>query len=358
MDQYAGEMTRWVARGGVFGGSKDAINRINEKYYSVLHDTITSGYMGTEESIFTILTYRHKGMCNVRMIENNGLVYKFFEDIQKEPLRDSNKEELAIYTLTFNLPQQFKLFAESFKTAYPQEFASVKKYVVNNSNDPAVDAEYQRLFAEFGFQEFKFDNIGINGARHFCAEHFSTSGHEFMIFFEDDMLLHQTSSTRCKSGFTTHHPRLFEKAIEIVRSENLDYLKLCFSEFYGDNHDNWAWYNVPADKKDAYFPERSDDVSRLKTKVDYTGTLQGLPFAVGQYHYCNWPVVFTQRGSRKVFLDEVYAHKYEQTWMSLTMGMLHRNELKAGTLLASPINHHRAYHYKPGTRRENEHYKN
>ena len=357
MDRYATNKTKYVARGGVFGGSKDAINAINEKYYAMLQDTLTSGFMGTEESIFTILTYKHRNLCNVRMIESNGLVYKFFEDLSKTPLRNPEVEELAIYVLTYNLPQQFTLFVDSFKKAYPRDFDRVKKYVVNNSNDPTVNSEYQALFATHGFEEFKFDNIGINGGRHFCAEHFDKSEHEFMIFFEDDMLLHNDRSARCKSGFTTFQPQLFEKALDIVKNEKLDYLKLAFSEFFGDNHDNWAWYNVsPDSKRDEYFPVREDDVSTLKTRIDYTGTLRGLPFAVGEYHYCNWPVVFTKAGNRKVFLDEVYEHKFEQTWMSLTMSRLRAKEIKAGTLLATPINHFRKYHYGKEKRRENEHY--
>ncbi len=359
MDRFAGEKTKYVARGGVFGGSKDIINRMNDKYYSTLNDTINAGFMGTEESIFTILTYKHKDMCNVRMIESNGLVYKFFENIRNQPVRKSDTEELAIYALTFNLPQQFELFVESFKKAHLRDFKRIKKYVINNSNDPKVDAEYQRIFSENGFEEFKFDNIGINGGRHFAAEHFDKSDHDYMIFFEDDMLMHIDPNTRCKMGFTTHHAQLIDKAIEIVKNENLDYLKLCFSEFYGDNHDNWAWHNVrPEALRNEYFPPRADDVSPLKVRVDYTGTLRGLPFSVGEYHYCNWPLVFTKRGSRKLFLEEVYTHKYEQTWMSLAMKLIRNKELKVGTLLASPINHFRKYHYGENTRRENEHYTN
>lgn len=292
------------------------------------------------------------------MIENNGLVYKFFEDIQRQSVRDNSIEELAIYALTFNLPKQFKLFVDSFKSAYPKEFGNIKKYVINNSTDPSVEAEYQALFRDYGFTEFKHNNIGINGGRHFAAEHFANSGHDFMVFFEDDMLLHHHTSTRCKNGLTTHHPNLLDKAIEIVKNENLDYLKLSFSEFYGDNNDNWAWYNVPQSDRDKFFPVRHDGVSEKKVRIDYTGTNRGLSYSVGEYHYCNWPIIFTKAGNKKVFLDEVYEHKYEQTWMSLVLRLMRDGKIKAGCLLASPINHYRKFHYVAGTRRENEHYTN
>lgn len=352
MDRYAGKKTTYVARGGVFGGSKDAINQVNEIYYALLNDTLNNGYMGTEESLFTILSYTHPSLFNVRMIDSVGLVYKFFDDIRKEPVRKKSVSELAIYALTYNLPKQFELFVESFKSAYPREFERCKKYVVNNSTDHQVDQEYKRLFKANGFEEFKFNNIGINDGRHFCAKHFFNSGHEYMVFFEDDMLLHSASSDhRCKNGFTTHHNQLFEKSIDIIRNEDLDYLKLSFSEFYGDNHDNWAWFNV-GDQRATYFPERGENISDKKTRISHTGTHKGLPYAVGEYHYCNWPIVFTKRGTKKVFLDNEHDVKYEQTWMSLVQGLMHRGEIKAGCLLASPINHYRKYDYGD-TRKEN-----
>lgn len=357
MNQYAGEDTKWVARGGVFGGSKDYINTINAIYYNLLNTAFNEGYMGTEESIFTLITYRHKDLCNINMIEGNGLVYKFFDDINKQALPPPPNEKLAAYVLTFNMPKQFKLWAESFRKVYPKEFANLTRYVINNSTDASLDAEYQDLFKEYGFTEFKFDNIGICGGRQFAAEHFATTNHEFMVFFEDDMLFHEPGAV-CKAGFTTHHAALLDKAMMITRNEALDYLKLSFSEFYGDNHDNWAWYNVPEGKKKDYFPVRTDGVSSKKVRIEYTGTYRGLPYAIGEYHYCNWPLMFSQAGNKKVFLDTKWEHKFEQTWMSHVMNLLRSKVVKAGCLLASPINHHRKYHYDGKSRRENEKYKN
>lgn len=358
MDQMAGKKTEYVARGGVFGGSKDAVSRMNGLYYNALSESFDNGWMGTEESIFTILTYRHPELCNIHMIESDGLVYKFFEDLKESKVNPVRSSDVALYALTFNLPQQFSLWVESFKKTYPKEFSQYPKYVVNNSTDPSVDAEYQRLFRENGFKEFKFDNIGINDGRHFCAEHFDQSNHDFMIFFEDDMLWHSDPTLHCRNGFTTYHPELIDKALDIVESEDLDYLKLTFSEFYGDNHDNWAWYNVkPESAKMEYFPIRKDGVSEKKVRIDYTGTHRGLPYAVGEYHYCNWPVLFTKRGSRKVFLETVFEHKHEQTIMSQTMSYIFRKELKVGCLLASPVNHFRKYHYDGKKRKEHKHHK-
>lgn len=357
MNRMAGADTQYVCRGGIFGGPKHTINEINDIYYGLMNDSLNSGLMGTEESIFTIISYKHPTKCNVRMIGHDGLVYRYLQDLKETPVLEVD-EELAVYVLTYNLPAQFELWAESFKSAFPNEFNSVRKYVINNSTDKKVDRKYKALFTKYGFEEFKKDNIGINGGRQFAADHFLESTHQYMVFFEDDMLLQQPGAGACKSGFTTYHPDLFDKCIDIMKNEKLDYLKLAFSEFYGDNHKNWAWENLPANRKADFFPERHDGTEVWKVKVDYTGTHKGLPFAVGEYHYCNWPIMFTKRGTQVVFKEVQYAHLYEQTWMSQTMMHMRDGKLKVASLLATTINHNRVHHYAPGTRRENEHYGN
>ena len=263
-----------------------------------------------------------------------------------------------MYTLVFNIPAQFKMWAESFKEALPKEYETVAKYVVNNSTDPDVDAEFQALFTEHGFTEFKHDNIGICGGRQFAAEHFAESEHEYMIFFEDDMLFHQKGDGPCKNGFTTYHDELFDKIIDILDNEELDYLKLCFSEFYGDNHENWAWFNVPEEKRGVYFPDKGDGTNAKATVVQRTGSHRGLPYAVGEYHYCNWPLLFNKAGNQKVFIDTKYDHPYEQTWMSHVMNLIRDGKIAPGSLLASVINHQRKYHYSKDIRRENANYTN
>ena len=294
---------------------------------------------------------------NILWIQDNGLIITALEEIKQRVMKTA-AEKIAIYALTYNLPEQFELWAESFVDAFPDDFAEVKKYVINNSNDENVFDKYKELFERYGFIEFKQDNIGICGGRQFAAEHFAESDHEYMIFFEDDMLFHQPNSEPCKSGFTTYHTDLFDKCIDIMENESLDYLKLCFSEFYGDNHDNWAWYNVPMEKKELYFPPTEDGTNRKATVVKRTGSHRGLPYAVGEYHYCNWPILFNKDGNYKIFLEDKYEHLYEQTWMSLAMNLIREGRLNPGSLLATAINHERAFHYDGATRRENEHYDN
>ena len=346
LDQLAGSETQWVCRGGIFGGARHVINEVNALYYELLRDTLRDGYMGTEESIFTLISYRYPHLCNLKTIEANGLVYKFFEDLCATPAPPVTAEKFAFYALTYNLPKQFEKWAESFVSTYPKEFQAAKKYVINNSNDPAVRDEYAALFDKYGFTEFKFDNIGINDGRFQAARHFHESGHEYMVFFEDDMLLAGAGMPACKNGFGRWFDNVFEIAADIMAHDDLDYLKLSFSEFYGDNHTNWAWHNLAEDKKAAYFPRRSDAVDHKRTRIDYTGALKGIPYTVGEFHYCNWPIMFNKRGNKTVFIDTTWEFNYEQTWMAHTMILMReKKSIKAGCLLGSIIHHDREFHY-------------
>jgi hypothetical protein len=55
MNELSRSKVDYVCRGGLFGGHKLQLNEANSTYYSILSRTLNSGYMGTEESIFTII---------------------------------------------------------------------------------------------------------------------------------------------------------------------------------------------------------------------------------------------------------------------------------------------------------------
>lgn len=370
MYEYAGEVTKWVARGGVFGGPKHLINEINDMYYNVLHDSLKKGYMGTEESIFTIIAHKNKEKFNIHMIESNGLVYKFFEDIQHETVKMSDAAQMAMYFLTFNTPAQLEYTLKKWKTAYPDEFKNCKKYAINNSNDPASDELYNRLFAENDMEVFKPEtNIGICGGRQYAAEHFATTDHDYYIFIEEDMGVHLPFEFKDENGrivkqgitdvcgLTTYHKDVFSKSIDIMEMHDLDYLKLSFAEVYGNNFKDWSWENVPAEKKLRYFPEK-DGVKNDRTKVEYWDHHKNLPYFVGHAFYCNWPILFNKAGNKKVFLDVVWENTYEQTWMSHVKNLIVEGKVKAGGLLVSIIDHNRILYYDGKTRRENKNYTN
>lgn len=375
LNRFAGADVGYVCRGGMFGGEASALHEINDMYYHLLNESLSQGYMGTEESIFSIIAHKYPKKVNVRYIEGNGLIYKFLSDLQKDEVPAEPEHPLAFYTITYNLPKQFSMWLESFKAAYPEEFKNSKKYIVNNSTEESVAEEYKKLFEENGFEVIhEGSNIGINDGRVFCAEHFDKSDHKYYVFFEDDMLLvwdgdnladYGESSTGvikkgepCKNGFIRYVPNLFEKAIDILDDNNLDYLRLNHTEVFGDCHHNWGYKNVAAHRREEIFPDKGDADMKWRTKISHTGSRKGLAYAIGEFHYSNWPLLFNKRGNHQLFLSEKYEHVYEQTLSSLACQYIFDGKLKVGSLLASPINHFRKYHYDGSTRRENRHYKN
>jgi hypothetical protein len=68
----------WVARGGFFGGSVDFILEAARLYDVMLSHTLEHGYMGTEESVLTLLAYLHPGVFDRFFIRGDGMVAAFF----------------------------------------------------------------------------------------------------------------------------------------------------------------------------------------------------------------------------------------------------------------------------------------
>jgi len=369
MKTYCQTDPQYVCRGGVFGGHKDYISQANSIYYNLLNQTLDSGLMGTEESIFTIMSYMDPVTYKRYPLkdEHAGLLTYFFEHLknydpsQNESLTSSSDNvDCALYVLTFNSPQQFSKLIDSFKQV-PDFFDSFsKKFVIDNSTDKDVFPENLQLAVDNGFNLIKKDNIGICGGRQLAAEHFKTIDCNYMMFFEDDMFLNPPSEAGyCKNGFRKYTENLFKKCINICKKENLDFLKLSFSEFFGDNRTQWSWYNVPQEVREKYWPdynklpEHGLDPNAPLTNFEYMGSEEGLTYLTGDVYYANWPQVVSKKGNEKMFLETTWQRPYEQTWMSHFYQMTKENKLRGAVMLASPITHDRFEHYESGLRREN-----
>lgn len=381
----------FVCRGGMFGGTKDSIQKFNSLYYSLLSSTLRSGFLGTEESLFTVLAYRNPTDINLFMLQEYGMISNFCEavktgkgsfvdistirpkpamkidkvdvqpaieycGIQEEPKKEETPlqkrdllSSLAIYCLTFNFPDQLLHTLTTIKTAYPEFFEKPSWVLLDNSTDELAKSRNQELAKEWGFRYKSHGNLGICGGRQWIAEDFANhSEFQSMIFFEDDMGLCDQFTPPCRSGFQRYVPQLLKKSLTILYNEQLDFLKLSFSEFFGNNDRAWAWCNLPQENLPDLFPEQPEklDTSFIPyTRFSSIRTLEGLPYALGLVHYCNWPILLTQEGSRKIYLDPVFRFPHESTLMSHSYQRQVRNEIKGGVLLASPVEHHRFKHY-------------
>jgi hypothetical protein len=368
LNSIAGDKVTKVARGGFFGGPKDSISDINGIYYSLLKTTLDEGYMGTEESIFSIMCYKHSDIINYFEIESNGLIGRFFEDLKNDTLKTKNETKVVVtnnldtnkvglYVITFNSPNQLRTLIKSM-TEYDKDYLlKTEKFLLDNSSDESTFEEYAKLCEEHNFTHIKKDNLGICGGRQWIAEHFETTDLDYYLFFEDDMFFFPNEGV-CRNGFNRFVPNLYTKSLEVMKKENFDFLKLNYSEFYGDNGTQWSWYNVPQSVREQFWPGKNRlpvqglDPNAPKTKFDAVLSHKGLPYAVGEVYYCNWPQLVSKPGNQKMFLDTTWAHPFEQTWMSHMYQLVKKDELYPGLLLLTPTEHNRFEHYDGGLRKE------
>jgi hypothetical protein len=341
-----------VARGGFFGGHKNYIHQANGLYYQLLHNSLHEGFMGTEESIFTIMTYLQPETYHHEMINGDGLVYTFFEKLQEKAYIANNSKGVNLYINTFQSPSQLQMLLDSFEKYESSLLQNTNKILINNTPDIDKNIElfkhYDNICAKYQFTQIKNGNMGICGSRQWCAEHFQDSDAEYMLFFEDDMLLDFNGN--CPFGFNKNVENLLETIIEIMNKEKYDFLKLSFSEFYGHNGDQWSWHNVPQNQKIQYFGEL---LNRPPTKFNNIKSLNNTPYADGEIYYSNWPHIISKEGNKRCFLDTKWAHPFEQTWMSHLYTLAHNSIIRSAILLASPITHNREHHYLASERKEN-----
>ena len=367
MCRLSNEKTNIVARGGFFGGDKESITTLNTLYYDLLVDTLSNGYMGTEESLFTILLYRHPYLINYFEINTDGLLFKFFEDVKNDNLVVKNKSKnpiknynggVGLYVISFNSPKQFETLIESMLN-YDRNFIDkTEKFLLDNSTDLSTTPRYKELCDKYGFDHIKKNNLGICGGRQFIAEHFELTNLKYMFFSEDDMFFQNKPNDTCKNGFNRFTPDLFNKCITIMDNEDFDFLKLNYTEFYGDNGTCWAWYNLPQDKRELYFPEKSKlperglDPNAPKTKFKNIKSHNGLPYVDGEIYYCNWTHIISRSGNKKMFLDTTWTRPHENTWMSHHYQLTKEGKLNGGLLLLTPVEHNRFDHYDKELRKE------
>jgi hypothetical protein len=370
INQIAGTKVDMVARGGFFGGPKSLIGDINGIYYNLLSSTLSQNLMGTEESIFTIMCYKHSDIIDYFEIEGNGLFGKFFEDLKNDTLEkkcksvnttlndDLDTNNSALYVITFNSPNQFETLMKSMEV-YDMDFIDKpKKFLLDNSSDLSTTERYLELCEKYGFEHIKKDNLGICGGRQWIAEHSEENGFDFYFFFEDDMFFYPNKGEVCRNGFNRYAKNLYKNTIEIAKKYHYDFLKFNYSEFFGDNGIQWSWYNVPQDFRVKHWPEKptlpvhGQDPNDPKTKFKNIKTHNGIPFIDGEIYYCNWPQVVTRHGNKKMFLETTWARPFEQTWMSYMFQETIKGNITPAMLLMTPTEHDRFEFYDGSLRKE------
>jgi hypothetical protein len=370
MTDHIGKKPNMVSRGGFFGGTKETISQMNSLYYQLLFQTLNYGLMGTEESLFTILTYTQPNIIDYVKIESNGLLYKFFEDVKtnnvvienKKPkiiTNNDNNGGVGLYVITFNSPKQFEVLVESMMEYDPSFISKTKKFLLDNSTDLTTTNEYLRICEMYGFIHIKKDNIGITGGRQFIAEHFNEQNDlSTYYFFEDDMAFYSKESDTCKNGFNRFVKNLFNITQEIIKKENFDFLKLNFTEFFGSHDKQWAWYNVPQSFREIHWPNNRSlpkqglDSNSPNLEYKHIKSHKGVPYASGEVYLSNWPILMTKEGNYKCYIKTKFQNPYEQTLMSHCYQETIKGNINPSVLLLTPTEHNRFDFYSSDLRKE------
>lgn len=360
------DYVRYVCRGGFFGGEKEVIHQLNNQYYSIMENTLKSGYMGADECFFTILTHTYPNLIYKYDIESNGLVWPFFEELKmydKEFVKINrsskiNIDNVGLYVISFNSPNQFETLIQSMLDYDSDFITKPKKFLLDNSTDLSTTPRYIELCEKYNFEHIKKDNLGICGGRQFISDHFNNSDLEVGIWSEDDMFFQNKPDETCRNGFNRYTPNLYQKCLEILQKENFDVLKLNFTEFYGDSSTCWAWYNVPQDVRQSLWPDKPRlpaqglDPNAPLTEFKNIKSHKGLPYVTGNIYYSNWTHFITKEGNRKMFQETKWDRPHEQTWMSYIYQETIKGKIKPGLLLLTPIEHIRYEHYDGSLRKE------
>ena len=369
MTKLAGERVDKVCRGGFFGGQKSIIRKMNGLYYDLMKSTIDRGFMGTEESLFSILMYTNSSMVDYVEIESNGLIYKFFEDLKNDQvvLRSLRKNQevvitkngdVGLYVITFNSPEQFKTLLESMEKYDSNFLTKTRKFLLDNSTDLSTTPRYLELCEKYGFEHIKKDNIGITGGRVFVAEHFQESDMDYYMFFEDDMFFYCGSDSTCRNGFPRKADNLYEKIIQIVKKEDFDFFKFNYSEFYGSHEKQWSWYNVDQDfRKDHWpnynqLPVQGQDPNSPCLEYKHIKSHEGIPYSTGEIYLSNWPIILSKEGNYKCYIETKFHYPYEQTLMSYCFKETVKGRINSGLLLMTPTEHDRFDFYESNLRKE------
>ncbi len=260
---------------------------------------------------------------------------------------DTSTARVGVYVITYNCPDQFRVLLESLNV---NNFISQSqsRIVLNNSTDRATDDMYAQLCAMYGFVELKQNNIGITGGRKFLAEHFAKSDLTHYYYFEDDMLLttDQKSFPVCPYTYPRFVPNLFQNCLDVALSQGLDYLKLSYCEVVSTNYFQIAEHDF----------QRYDNLHQLPpVRIDGTyscGVYPSLKYAVGEFYYCNWPALMTQRANRVLFIDHVPENRHERTYLVYSVNAIRNKLMTSGCLLACLVDHARQFDYNRETRLE------
>ena len=73
MVEFANTQTEYVCRACYFGGSSKSIQRVSIKFNKLLDEVLDAGYIGTEEALYTILSYKYPELFNLKHMADGDI---------------------------------------------------------------------------------------------------------------------------------------------------------------------------------------------------------------------------------------------------------------------------------------------
>lgn len=257
----------------------------------------------------------------------------------------SKSPEFTLYVLSYNCPRQFEYWVNHCELLHQ---AAAHKVLIDNTNQEHLSQEYELLCNRFGFEHVQLNNAGIMGGRIVAADHFvNRGGTDLCIFCEDDHLVHHPTDERCRSGFPKYIDGWLDKALRLVHSENLDYLKLCFSEVFFNNDVQVSWHNVTKSDRAKLFPGAK---CPPPTKFTEAKEFEGLEYLLGEVFWCTWPSIMSRKGSLPLLRTD-FQGKHDTYAMGELYKLTLAGKYKPAILKATLGYHHREYDYNRETRK-------
>lgn len=260
----------------------------------------------------------------------------------------------AFGILTYGSPQQLNLAIEGIMNAHTDYIGCVgcqARFCVDNSTEKIHQNANAEVCEKWFFTHVPAgENTGISGGRVLLASQFLAATRvNWLITQGDGPLWCAPGSDPDRYGFPRHVEGLIGKALCIAETEGLDYLKLTWCEKHGTNAHYYAYRELRGDERSRDFPEIYQGTP--PTQIERIATMDGLPYAIGNFPYSNWPAIWSRRFAQEFIANTPKAD--EQSWMRC----LHRDQLKrkwrVGCLLASPVEYHHRFDYDRSQRREN-----
>lgn len=250
----------------------------------------------------------------------------------------------TLYVLSYNCPRQFEYWINHCESVH--KFAA-HKVLIDNTNQDHLSQEYERLCAQHGFEHIKLNNEGIMGGRIVAADHFVNQAHtDLCIYFEDDFITNTPTSELCRSGFPMYVDGWLESALRLALHEDLDYLKLSFSEVFFNNDVQVSWFNVSDTDKARLFPGATQPPA---TKFSEEKAACELEYYLGEIFWCTWPQIMSKKGCRSLLRPD-----FKDRRSMYVMGELYKETLagdfKPAVLKSSLVTHHREHDYNRETR--------